>query len=207
MILLASNFNFLVEKGYDLLGSSLWDGKIAYVTTASKGVTDRMYIFEHKRIMRDMGLRFEEIDIEGKTLAELAAFFNDKSVIQVEGGNTFYLMKVINQIPDFGRLLDKLIDNGVAYVGTSAGAYIMGPSIETATWKDTNKDRYGLSDLTGLNIAPFMIFAHYKPEMKERIVEKKSLSKYSVRILKDGQGVFLNDRDYHFVGEGEEVQL
>ncbi len=203
-LLLASNGTFLIEQGYGLLGVPLAQIKIGYVTTASKGAESTAYLERHKKAMTERGYNFEETDIEGKGEQELRDFFKDKNVIHVEGGNTFYLLKAVKET-GFDKILKDLIDQGKIYVGTSAGAYIACPTIEVSTWGPNQKDRYGVTDFTALNLVPFLLKAHYTDDMKELIKERAAQSKYPVRVLKDGQGILVENGSYRFVGEGEEV--
>ena len=203
-LILASDGNFVTKKGYALLGIPFADMHVGYITTASKGKGAA----EGRQgpAMRDLGIFFELYDIAGKTSEEVSAFLADKNIVHVEGGDTLYLLKAARE-SDFLDVLKKFFDRGGMYIGTSAGAYIMGPSTETTFWKDPNKDRHGLTDFSGLGFVSFMIFAHYTQEMEDRIREKQNASAYPVKILKDGQAIFVEDGRCQFVGEGEEVIL
>ncbi len=205
-ILLASNGKFLIEQGYKLLGIPTEQVRIGYITTASKGVEDLDYLDRHKEEMKNAGYSFEEIDIEGKSEKEIFSFFSDKNIVHVEGGNTFYLLKVIREV-GFDKILKKLLDKGLAYVGSSAGAYIMCPTIDISTWKTNPRPRYGLKDLTALNYVPFCLMVHYTEDKESIVKEKIENFKYPLRLLRDGQGIFVEDNKYTFIGDGEEVKL
>lgn len=205
-LLLASNGKFLIDKGYNLIGIPKEKIKIAYIITASKGVKNLSYLDTHREDMRAAGLDFEEIDIENKTLEELRKFMSDKNVIHMEGGNAFYLLRVIRKT-GFDEVVKELVSNGVVYAGTSAGAYIACPTIETSTWGPNKKEDYGLTDLTGLGFVPFLIKAHYKDELANLFKEKIRNASCPVRLLRDGQGILVEDDSHTFVGEGKEVGL
>ena len=205
-LLLASNGQFLIEQGYKLLGIPLDKIKLGWITTASKGVDDKTYLERHKAQMREQGLSFEEFDIEGKTPEQLSAFLKTKNVIHLEGGNTFYLLMAVKET-GFDVILKKALENGLIYVGTSAGAYLVCPTIEAATWEANPKDSYGLTDLRALNLVPFLLKVHYKDVMASALKERLAQATYPVRILRDGQGILAENNTYTFVGEGEEVKL
>ena len=205
-LLLASNGKFLIKEGYKSLGIAKNDIKIGYITTASKGVEDKSYIERHRKEMAEEGYFFEEFDIEGKTKEEILKFFKNKNIIHVEGGNTFYLLKVVRDTK-FDVILRQLLEGGKIYVGASAGAYIMTPTVEVSTWKPVMHNRSGLEDLTALSYVPFLIKVHYIDEQKEQIKEKIKTLKYPLRILRDGQGFLCEDGVCKFVGEGKEVKL
>ncbi len=204
-LILASDLSFLLKYGYDLTGISKNQMKIGYVTTASKGARTT-FNQELKKKIRDSGYPFEEIDIENKNREQLRDFFKDKNIIHVEGGNTFYLLRAIRET-GFGEVLKELLNEGKVYIGTSAGAYIMCPSIEVSNWSDDTIDRFGVTDFTALNYIPFVLKVHYKDEAEVLVKEKIKTLKYPLRILRDGQAIVVEDNSYTFMGDGEEVKF
>lgn len=204
-IILASDLSFLLKYGYDLTSISKSEMKIGYITTASKGSRDKTFLEKVKNSMRENHILFEEIDIEGKSKEEMLNFFKNKNVIHIEGGNTFYLLKAIRE-SGFAEVLKELLNEGKVYIGTSAGAYIMCPTIEVANWNETGRDRFGLTDFSALNYVPFVLKVHYKDEAENLIKEKIKTLKYPLRILRDGQGILVENDKYTFFG-GEEIIL
>jgi len=203
-LLLASDGPFLISQGYQLLGIPFDEVRISYITTASKGAENTDYLQRYKDAMQRDGLRFDEMDIEGKSRNELLDALEGKNVIHVEGGNTFYLLKAVKKT-GFDEILKEKILEGIHYFGTSAGAYIACPTIEMSTWGPATHDRYGLEDLTALGLVPFLLKAHYTDDMEELMRERITQSRFPVRILRDGQGIFVDGDQYRFVGEGKEV--
>ena len=180
--------------------------KVAHITTASKVERDLSYLEKENRIMREAGLDVEDIDIEGKTENELRVLLKNKDVIYVQGGNSFYLLKHV-RISGFDKVAKELIDDGVIYVGVSAGSYIACPTIEMATWKRQDKNIVNLTDLTALNLVPFLISVHYKPKYKDILKEVAAKAKYPVRILTDDQALLVRNGEIKLVGKGEEIDL
>ncbi len=205
-LLLASSGKLITKLLPTIVDKPIKQLKIGWITTASKGVEDLSYLDRHKNEMKKLGWDFEEIDIEGKTQNEFRKLFSDKDAIHVEGGNTFYLLKAIKKT-GFDKILRELIDKDVVYVGTSAGSYVMCPTIEMATWKTDVRPRYGLDDLTGLNYVPFLIFAHYDSKYDDILSSAINNTRYPVRILTDNQAILIHDEKIELVGEGEEVKL
>jgi len=205
-LILASDLSFLLKYGYDLTGIPKADMQIGYVTTAAKGARDQAFFENVERQITDAGYDFEKFDIEGKSTEEMRAFFADKNVIHIEGGNTFYLLKVIRET-GFAEVLDELLREGKVCIGTSAGAYVMCPSIEVADWDETGKSRFGVTDFTALGYVSFVLKVHYKDEKEISIREKMQTVRFPLRILRDGQGMLVDDGSATFVGDGEEVKL
>ena len=206
-LLLASDGQFIFSKGMDLVGIPKESMNIAYVTTASKGGTKSpKYVAQYKQVMRERGYNFGEVDIEGKTEKELEVIFKNKNTIYVEGGNTFRLLKAVKE-SGFDKVAKGLVEKEVVYIGVSAGAYIACPTIEVSTWRPDSKNRYGLTDFTALHFVDFLLKAHYTDDMNEWLVPKIKEAKYPVRIIRDGQGILVEDDSSGFFGEGEEVKL
>lgn len=191
-IILSSDINFILNQGYSLTGIPKDEIRIGYVTTASKGAKDSSYINKIKELIRKEGYNLKEIDIEGKSREHLESFFKDKNIIQVEGGNTFYLLKAIRN-SYFPELLKNLLNQGRVYIGISAGAYIMCPTIEVANWNENGRDRFGVIDFKALNYLPFILKCHYTDDQKIKIEEKKKSLKYPLKLLRDGQGILFED--------------
>lgn len=180
--------------------------KIAHITTASKMEGNLSYLEKESQTMRELGFNVENIDIEGKNENELRVLLSDKDIIYVQGGNTFYLLKHV-KASGFDKVVKELIKKGVIYIGVSAGSYIACPTIEMAYWKHPDRNTVGLTDLTGLNLVPFLLSVHFKPEYASILKQEISIAKYPVRIITDEQAIFVRDNEVKLVGSGEEIKL
>jgi len=205
-LLLSSNGSFVIEKGLKLLFNDASAIKLAYITTAGKGAEDKSYLEIHKEMLRKEGYVFEELDIEDKTEDELRELLKNKNAVYVEGGNTFYLLKAVRE-SGFDKVIKELLEKGVVYIGSSAGSYIACPTIEMATWKPKPRDRFGVTDFTGLNLVPFLVKAHYRREDEDVIKKGILQSKYPVKVLEDGQAILAEGDEYKLIGEGDEINL
>jgi len=74
-------------------------------------------------------------------------------------------------------------------------------------WNQDGKDRFGITDFAALNYVPFVLKVHYKDEQADMLREKIKTLKYPMHILKDGQGILVEDNKYTFCGDEEEVKL
>ena len=205
-LILGSDYSFLEKYGYALTGIPKQEMRIGYITTAGTKAHDPSFLRKRKSDMRADGYAFEEIDLTGKSLSEMRDFFEEKNIIQMEGGNTFYLLKVIRET-GFGTLLDEFLHAGKIYMGASAGAYIMCPSIEVSDWHDDTWDRFGLTDFTALGYIPFVLKAHYTDEMESLVKDKMPSLHFPLRILRDGQGMLVENGRISFEGERDETVL
>ena len=206
-LILSSDGSFLLKYGYEQTGIPKDQMSIGYVTTAYQVSRNNFAFFDnYKNKVKDAGYSLDEIDIKDKSEEELRDFFKDKNVIHIEGGNTFYLLKIIRET-GFDKIIKELLDEGKIYIGTSAGAYIACPTIEVSTWNKDGKDRFGVTDFNALNLVPFVLKVHYRDEMKDQVKEGVKTLKCPIRILQDGQGIIVEDDNYTFMGDGDEVIL
>jgi len=206
-ILLSSNGSFFYENFYDIFNIHIKDVKLAFITTASKGVSNKEYMEKHILKMKELGFDFTEIDIDYKNEEELETSLKDFNFIYVAGGSSFYLLKSIKK-SGFDKVVKKLVTQGVVYIGSSAGAYVASPSIDISVWKDEyrkeKRNRYGLVDFNAMGLVDFLVLAHYEEGLKEIIKKNLLNSKYLLRILRDGQALLIDDDKISFIGEGEE---
>jgi len=208
-LFLSSNGRFIIEKGLKMFMKPNKVFKLAHITTAQKGVDDVEYIKVHRRGLVESGCDFKELDIEGKGEIELRKALKDMDAVWVEGGNTFYLLKAIKE-SGFAKVIKELIDKGLIYFGSSAGAYVTCPTIGTSLWKVFDKDiknDYGIKDLRALNLVPFLLKVHYKPEQRDLLKKRIKEVKYSVRILQDNQAFLVKGKKIKLIGEQKEIRL
>ena len=183
------------------------DLRMAYVITASKGVTNTDYIERTRVFFKEQGYNYEEIDLDGKSQAQLREILQRFEIVFVEGGNSFYLLKSIKE-SGFDTIVKELLQKGVIYMGASAGSYVACPSIEMATWKHQDKyNHYRVTDFSAMNLVPFLVTVHYKTEYDDILREKIKEAQLPVKILTDQQALLIKNDGIHLIGEGEEIDL
>jgi len=151
---------------------------------------------------------FERI---GKFIKGIHEYDNPENAIQqakgvfVGGGNTFLLVKTLHEL----ELMDGLkatIQNGVPYLGTSAGSNICGLNMQT-----TNDMPIVMpSSFKTMGILPFNINAHYlEPDpssthkgetRRTRIKEFQNFNNINVLGLKEGSWVEIDGRTIQLKG-------
>lgn len=207
-LLLLSSSKFLQNDLTAIFGKSLDDLKVAHIITASKGkgVGHLDYLNRTRGYFKANGYYFEDLDLDGKNEIELREKLSKFNAVFVNGGSTFYLLKSIRE-SGFDKVIKELLPKGFIYMGASAGSYVACPTIEMATWESQDKyDHYGITDLTAMNLVPFLLSVHYIPEMQDLLKEKINQSKYSVKILNDEQALLVKDGKTKLFG-GQEIKL
>jgi len=205
-LLLTSAGMKVEEEIIKILPKPAYQIKLAHIITASKKEVNTSYVDKDTEKMKRIGFQIENIDIEGKTENELRELLKSKDAVYVQGGNTFYLLRCIRE-SGFDKLIKELLNRGVIYIGVSAGSYITCPTIEMASWKHRDNNIVNLKDLTGLNLVPFLLSVHYKPEYEQNIKEAIAKTTYPVKILTDEQAILVKDNKIKLVGRGKEINI
>jgi dipeptidase E len=208
-MLLLSSVRFLMKNQLNIFGRSFLNFKMAFITTASKGVVDKTYLERDKKFFSEQRMDFEEIDLDDykNKGTELLDKLRDFELVFLEGGNTYYLIKSIRE-SGFDKVIRELLSKGVVYSGASAGVCVACPSIEMVTWNHPDKyNYYGVKDFVGMNLIPFLISGHYKPEYKDLLQEKMKWTRYPVKVLTDDQAILVEGDKYTFVGNQEEIKF
>ena len=175
------------------------DAKIGYVTTASDPEPDKAYVLRERAALDSLGFK-DIVDIDLKVPEDLAKL-DDRDIIYVDGGNTYYLLKWIRQ-SGFDQKLKELLANDKCYVGVSAGSIVMGTSIEVAAaTSHGDRNEIGLEDIRGLRQAPFMISPHFThgEKLQLDLFARKAALRPLVAIT-DQQAIICEGDRYRAVG-------
>lgn len=179
---------------------------LAYITTAAKPETDKTYVENDRKLLEEAGFNIEEIDIEGKDETELFKTLTFFNIIYVQGGNTFYLLKAV-QDSGFDRVVKELIAKGVIYIGVSAGSIICGPTIELAGWDGGDENTVGLSSFMGMNLVPYNVYVHYDSKRQKIVKEKSKESLFPIITLTNKQALLIRGDKTELVGDNPQIIL
>lgn len=163
------------------------DKKVLYITTASDGENDSDKSWMDDEYKTILNLGFEEKNIYEYKIGQKEININNFDVIYMMGGNTFYLMDMIRKY-NFDRIIKNAIDNGIIYIGSSAGSIILGNSVEYALPFDENN--VDMKDFTGLKIIDGIIIPH--ANRKEEFINKvKNGINEKLYLLYDENGIII----------------
>ena len=180
--------------------------KVVFITTAAYGCSggiNSFFVEEAHRSLRDCGIKsIEDVDIKDKNKAELAKIVFSTDVVLVNGGNTFYLLYWLKK-SGFDQIIQDFVNKGGLYVGVSAGSYIACPTIEAAGWKHADNNKVKITDLTALNLVPFLITAHFQESYGEIVDKAAKLTKYPIVALSDTQAVLVLGDVFKIIGSGK----
>lgn len=178
----------LKQEFFKLLTKDVNEVKLLYITTAIDGEddSDTSWIDEEFQTILDLGIQKENIE-EYKMDYDIDLSLYD--MIYMMGGNTFYLLKKIRDTK-FDIKLKEAIENGIIYVGSSAGSIILGNTIELALAYDKNE--VNLTDFTGLKMLDGIIVPHANRK-QEFIKEKKLQYQDKIYAVNDEHGIIVNN--------------
>ena len=182
---------------------------LAYISTASKVVKDPSYALRDREELRELGFTVNEIDIAQTQGEQLEEKLRQSNALYVQGGNPYWLLKQMRE-SKFGEIVPRLIQEGMPYIGKSAGAYILAPEVIVPTWYENKWRTFDVTDLSGMGVVDFIWAAHFDPENKQMIQdvqEGRKSSKYPVRVITNDQAFWVKDEGIQFIGEGEEFHL
>jgi dipeptidase E len=127
------------------------------------GIVPAANVFDEDAYFRGIEKRFKGTDplvsdklVHVSWMSNWREALNRVDALVIPGGNTYVLLKRLTQSGLLQALRDK-ISGGLPYIGSSAGANIVGPNILTTN--DWNV--VGLDDFAGLELVPFNINPHY----------------------------------------------
>lgn len=176
--------------------------KIAFISTAADPYADKWFVEKDRLSLVENGFSVTDIDIKNKKEEELYGVLSDFDTVFVSGGNVFYLLeKTIES--GFDKVILKLLNKGIVYVGSSAGSTLLGPSLEPVKTLDDPKLGPNLRNFNGLNIVDFVILPHYgEPKYVDRyksIINEYSDSKYKVIPLSNNQAIKVVGDKYEII--------
>lgn len=185
--------------------------RVAYIPMASKHVKDDSYAQKDVDIMLKEGFVIDEIDLASLQGEELEARLRQSDFLYVQGGNPYLLLKFARE-SGFMEIVPRLIEEGVPYVGKSAGAYILGPDVIVPEWLETDEEakrwnRNGVQDTRGMGVVPFIWAAHYTDDYRARLEKGMETTDYDVRAITNDQAFLITDEDTELVGIGDEIEI
>lgn len=176
------------QKKFSEILSDISKKNVLMVTTASKNKSKNKYSILAKKQLLSYGVnKVKHFDLEVNKNINLSNF----GIVYVCGGNTFKLMKYINN-SNFTESIKRFIKNGGLYIGVSAGSIVLGPNIEIAGYgKDGDKNIIKLNNLMGMNILPYAISPHFKNSEKKELEKFNKKAKYKIKPLADEDIIYI----------------
>lgn len=174
-----------------------------FIPTAGEPVKEKDWIDNDRNGLNKAGIKTFDYTITGKTSQDFERDLGDCDLIHVNGGDAFYLLLQM-QKSGFDKFIQKQIEKGVIYTGSSAGSEVLAPNIEALDKVvEQNIYREELTD-KGLKIVDFLIFPHWgSPLFKDLYLNQRLEYAYKksnkIILLNDDQYVEVNGENYRIV--------
>ena len=134
--------------------------KMVCIPTASNVEEYRDYVEEALEFFRESGISLKNLDISKKTKQEILPVLEDCSCLYIAGGNTFYLLQEL-QKKDLLHLIQDKVQQGMLYMGESAGAILTAPDIRYSQMMDDMSLAPMLKNCKGLSLFQHYILPHH----------------------------------------------
>lgn len=166
----------------------------AIITTASVPYKEKDYhIPDLTTELNSLGLTVDYFDFDTDNASELLKY----DVIEINGGNPFYLLKSIRKAK--AESIIKEISKTKILIGVSAGAVILQRNINLISeYTPELNDDVGLESFDALGLTDIEILPHYHrfinkfDRFEERAKEYEHTNNCNVIRIDDGQGVVID---------------
>lgn len=172
--------------------------KILFIPTATNVDEYKKYIHLTQKVFEDFGYEVENFDISVFSEETVKEKISETKIIFVSGGNTFYLLQELKKKNLISYLREK-IENGLLYIGESAGSVITAPNIEYADIVDDKALATELNDYTGLNLVDFYVVPHFEEEPfveSSRKVVELYKDKLDLKVINNKEVVLVENDDF-----------
>ena len=177
-MILTSSLYESIELVKKFLDKNTESKKILFIPTATNVDEYKKYIHLTQKVFEDFGYEVENFDVSIFSEEIAKEKLSEAKTVFIFGGNTFYLLQELKR-KNLTSYLKERIENGLLYIGESAGSVIATPNIEYASIVDDKTLATELNDYTGLNLVDFYIVPHFE---EEPFVES---SRKTVELYKD----------------------
>jgi peptidase E len=177
--------------------------RIIFIPNAANKSFDGCLDFLKQHLAKNYHASMEIVlfDIQKETPKQLLALATPGSVVYIGAGNTFKLLKLLQE-GDYLKTLNDLHRRGIPFAGYSAGAILFGEEITMCG--DAND--VNLMDTAGLKFVPFSVVPHYDGT-------KKFDSPRAIIAFPNGSGYIVREQKIQFIGNpllfkhGKETKL
>jgi dipeptidase E len=138
-------------------------------------------------------------DLENKSSADLKCF----SAVYIGGGNTFHLLKILNDT-HFSKVIRDYLEAGGIVYGGSAGGIILGSHIMTCAINDENNDQSEDHEGLGL-LGRYAILCHYEKEHESFIQSFIHEFQLPIIALTEETGLYIWGCDIRVIGNKNAV--
>ncbi|BDR59775.1 Type 1 glutamine amidotransferase-like domain-containing protein [Lactobacillus xylocopicola] len=175
--------------------------EVTFITTAGNVEDYTGYIDEGRQALQDLGFQVNDLDIASTATASVTQAIAAAEILFITGGNTFYLLQELKR-QDLLGLISARIKAGIPYVGESAGAIVLAPTITYNKMMDDATVAPALTDDRGFALTDFYPLPHQGEEpFKEAVEEIIATYQDQLKLLpiNNSQAIMVNGDSYQII--------
>ncbi|MFG6107760.1 Type 1 glutamine amidotransferase-like domain-containing protein [Leptothoe sp. EHU-05/26/07-4] len=190
----ATAIRFLVES------LSLKDISAAFI--ASQPDMERYFFNKARDVYQSIGVNLDTyIDFEDGFDETLMDRVFSKPIVHLSGGNTYRFLHSLKS-RSLGKKMIEFAQSDGVFIGVSAGAMLLTPTIESATLcGDVN--HIGLGDFSSLGLVSFMFAPHATKQQAELQRAHKLVAQrgHDIYLCNDEEGIIVLNNQVYLFGE------
>ncbi len=178
--------------------------KTVFIPTAAEAdIGDKQWVKTNRQGLVDAGFNLFDYTLTNKTPKQIEADLKDVDIFHLNGGNMFFLLLQARK-SGFDKFIQKQMNQGKIYIGSSAGSIIAAPDINVTRVFKTRSFKNKLKNFKALNLVNFVIFPHWGgDDFKDEYLSKRISYAYqensSIILLSDYQYVQVEGDRYKIV--------
>ena len=203
-LFLSSQVQFVTHSIANKLGDKVGLPAV-FITTPinDKPHSNLAWHYANKSSMEKQGISFDEYDITGKTASQIESDLSKYQIMYIEGGNSYYLLQE-SQKSGFDKFVKQRVEEGMIYLGTSAGTVIAGPDIEPVRQDSRAILAKELRGTKGYGLVDFVVMPHWGSPERRELFNKYRLEHiyqedYPYILINDNQYVEVVGDSFHIV--------
>ena len=134
--------------------------KAGFITNAADVYTDKWFVENDRNELLKFTKNVVDIDLRQTQNEDLISLLNTLDLIYISGGNSFYLMEIMIKSGFASNIRPFLIQDKVL-IGSSAGAVVLGKSLDHVKNLDDPKDAPDLNSTQALGLINFNVLPHF----------------------------------------------
>ncbi len=195
-MLMLSSCDFRSENAKDVmidnLPKAIDDCRVLFIPN-EKATHESIVSGKYHRRLEEFGFHADNVAVFDHTCPD--AFRNlDIDLIYISGGNTFATLQKL-RATGFDKDIVHFVQNGVAYIGGSAGAHIASKDIAHVAAFDDVPD--GVTDFNGLGLFDGALICHYTSDREAYFKQLQADSACPVYALTDDDVMVVNTAITH----------
>ena len=186
----------IIDRFLTMIPKETGEMRFLFIPTASRTEEEKFYV--RKSFDQLLGLGVKSDNVLWFNPEDISTHRDKTEIdcIYVCGGNPFFLLKKLKECGYFDRILE-WVNDGLLYVGVSAGSMIAAPDINYICWSDINDCE--LKDTTGLAFITAGILPHYTDDFAKAAVLLREKG-FEVLGVSDSQAVAIQGDSIEKIG-------